>query len=132
MSDENFTVVDLLCARMETNPDEFGPSGKFWDIAQPLSVMAVHATLNSDSLWMLTDNERVKLLDAYRKMHRGLLQTRVFRKILITSTEEGKSGLIPTDEMIRNSAAAMAVNMRAKDDMQYEAWLKQQRQRMNP
>ena len=82
MSDNNFTAVEILIARMETNPDEFLRGGRLGYVADAIYEAALSPKLESERLWFLKDAERVKLIAAYREYCRMQFQAELLAKLL--------------------------------------------------
>lgn len=81
MDKEVFNAVDVLIERMQSNPEDFDVRGRFYAIAEALTDMALGAKLVSEHLWMLTDQEKICLLNAYRALCRKNFQETIYNKL---------------------------------------------------
>lgn len=81
MSDNNFTAVEVLIKRMETNPDEFMHGGSLRYISDAIHEVALSHKLDSGRLWFLKDAEKIKLVAAYREFCRAQFQTELFTRL---------------------------------------------------
>ena len=81
MSDNNFTAVEVLIARMETNPGEFLHGGHLRYISDAIHEAALSPKLESGRLWFLKDEEKIKLVIAYREFCRAQFQTELFARL---------------------------------------------------
>lgn len=81
MSDNNFTAVEVLIARMETNPGEFLHGGHLRYISDAIHEMALSVKLDSDRFWFLKDAEKVQLISAYREYCRKKFQAELFKTL---------------------------------------------------
>lgn len=86
MSD-NFTAVEVLIKRMETNPDEFLRGGRLGYVADAIYEAALSPKLESERLWFFKDAERVKLIAAYRDFCRTQFQAELFARLFEEKTE---------------------------------------------
>ena len=87
-----FTAVDVLVARMESNPEDFIHGGRFTPVADAVYEMILNypnGAPNSKLQWMLTEQEQVRLMAAYRNFARMQFQQEVFAK-LCADPEESK------------------------------------------
>ena len=91
MSDA-FTAVDVLVARMGSNPEDFLHGGKFKWVADATYEMIINysnGTPKNNLKWILTEQEQVRLMAAYRNLSRMQFQQEVFAK-LCADPEEGR------------------------------------------
>ena len=86
MSD-NFTAVEVLIGRMESNPEEFLYGGRLRYIAEAIHEAALSPKLESERLWFLKDAEKIKLISAYRDFCRARFQDELFTRLFETKTE---------------------------------------------
>ena len=103
MSD-NFTAVEVLIKRMETNPGEFLHGGRLRYISDAIHEAALSPKLESERLWFLKDAEKIKLIAAYREFCRMRFQTELFAR-LFEDKEPVQAGLTPltADETIKHA-----------------------------
>ena len=81
MSD-NFTAVEILIKRMETNPGEFLRGGRLGYVADAIYEAALSPKLESERLWFFKDAEKIKLIAAYREYCRMQFQAELLAKLL--------------------------------------------------
>jgi len=89
-----FTAVDVLVARMESNPEDFRHGGKFTWVADATYEMIINypdstSTPKNNLKWLLTEQEQARLMAAYRNLARMQFQQEVFAK-LCADPEESK------------------------------------------
>lgn len=99
MSD-NFTAVEILIKRMETNPDEFLRGGRLGYVADAIYEAALSPKLESERLWFFKDAEKIKLIAAYREFCRKQFQDELFKKLFEDKEPVQKSNALTADEMI--------------------------------
>jgi hypothetical protein len=88
-----FTAVDVLVARMESNPEDFIHGGKFTPVADAVYEMILNypnGAPNSKLQWMLTEQEQARLMAAYRNLARMQFQQEVFAKLCADPAEESR------------------------------------------
>jgi hypothetical protein len=88
-----FTAVDVLVARMESNPEDFLHGGKFRWVADATYEMIINysnGTPKNNLKWILTEQEQVRLMAAYRNLSRMQFQQEVFAKLCADPAEESK------------------------------------------
>lgn len=104
MSDNNFTAVEILIKRMETNPDEFLRGGRLGYVADAIYEAALSPKLESERLWFFKDAEKIKLIAAYREYCRMQFQTELFARLFEEKVEPiQKSNALTADEMIKHA-----------------------------
>lgn len=85
-----FTAVDVLVARMESNPEDFIHGGKFTPVADAVYEMILNypnSAPKSKLQWMLTEQEQARLMAAYRNLARMQFQQEVFAKLCADPAE---------------------------------------------
>lgn len=104
MSDNNFTAVEILIKRMETNPDEFLRGGRLGYVADAIYEAALSPKLESERLWFFKDAEKIKLIAAYREFCRARFQEELFTRLFEEKVEPiQKSNALTADEMIKHA-----------------------------
>ena len=101
MSDA-FTAVDVLVARMEANPEDFRHGGKFRWVAEAIYEMIINypdstSTPKNNLKWLLTEQEQVRLMAAYRNFARMEFQQEVFAKLCADPEESRERMRIKSD-----------------------------------
>jgi len=87
-----FTAVDVLVARMESNPEDFRHGGKFTWVADATYEMIINypdstSTPKNNLKWLLTEQEQARLMAAYRNLARMQFQQEVFAKLCADPAE---------------------------------------------
>lgn len=129
MSDNNFTVVEVLIGRMESNPDEFLRGGRLGYVADAIYEAALSPKLESERLWFFKDAEKIKLIAAYREFCRKQFQDELFKK-LFEDKEPLQTNLTPlVDRMekqkmlLQQECEARMARQQSISNSAYNAWL---------
>lgn len=107
MSDNNFTAVEILIKRMETNPDEFLRGGRLGYVADAIYEAALSPKLESERLWFFKDAEKIKLIAAYREYCRMQFQTELFARLFEEKTEVLQTNLTPLNTLMEKQQALL-------------------------
>lgn len=120
MSDDNFTAVEVLIARMETNPDEFLRGGRLGYVADAIYEAALSPKLESERLWFLKDAEKIKLIAAYREYCRARFQEELFVKLFEEKTEVLQTNLTPLNTLMEKQQALLQQEYKTRMAREYE------------
>lgn len=103
MSDEEFVVVDVLIARMESDPKDFLPGNKFYRIANSIYEISMGVATSKDSetlVWVLTEDEKARLIAAYKKFCRKKFQETVLHSLLKDNSAPDKVSVLAHNDVL--------------------------------
>jgi hypothetical protein len=121
MSD-NFTAVEVLIGRMESNPEEFLYGGRLRYIAEAIHEAALSPKLESERLWFLKDAEKIKLISAYRDFCRARFQDELFTRLFETKTEVLQTNSAPSlGTLMEKQQALLEQALFQKEKMRLDA-----------